>query len=345
MLWLRGLSIQTASSWNEPHKQELGQNNIARKMWSVDVLVLVICFVAHVSGHADMIDPPSRGLLGKYHTPWGVNCGGLSKQIANGGLCGPCGDDITQGMPRDMEEGGKYGKAGIGKTYNEGETISIVVRVTANHKGFFDFKLCPSANVTRRTKELEQCLNEYPLDIIDTITGTRDKVWPLGNGNGNITNLELVLPTGVTCAHCVLRWDWIGGNNCCGNPQEQFRNCMDIEIVGDSVPTPPAPTPAPPPAPTEATLTSCPPNHVLKCTPVAPLPAVDCLLDWCTNECQAKSNACTSDRCKCRCEFQERKCTYMYGRYIDIMPQPNEFCENMCNGGFCSKKHCDCNYY
>ncbi|XP_033737735.1 uncharacterized protein LOC117325543 [Pecten maximus] len=263
---------------------------MAKWMWSVGVMV-VIGMVVSVSGHGDVKDPPSRGLVAGYHTPWGVNCGGRTTQIANGGKCGPCGDDITQSQPRPFEEGGTYyNGAAARKQYDSGDTIPVVVRITANHLGFFDFKLCPSANKTRRTTELEQCLDQYPLDIIDDVAGTRGKKWPLaGNVMGDI-NLKIVLPTGVTCDHCILRWDWIGGNNCCGAPQEEFRNCMDIEIIGDSNLTPaptPAHTQAPTPAPTLAPiLTSCPSQTVLGCTPVPPLPSIDCLKDWCTNRLQ-----------------------------------------------------------
>ncbi|XP_021375350.1 uncharacterized protein LOC110464456 [Mizuhopecten yessoensis] len=319
---------------------------MAKRMWSIGVL-LVICMRTNVSGHADVVDPPSRGLMEGYHTPWGVNCGGLSKQTSNGGKCGPCGDDFTQSVPRDMEEGGKYGKQmKLGKVYNEGEEISVVIRVTANHKGFFDFKLCPSQNIQRRTIELEECLAEYPLDIIDTNAGTRGKKWPLGEGTGEITHLKVVLPTGVTCAHCVLRWDWIGGNNCCGNPQEEFRNCMDIGIKGDPNKTPAPTTLAPTAAPTRSPIvTSCPANFVLECMSVPPLPRIDCVNDWCNDQCSAKTTECTSDRCECKCEMRDRNCTFVHPRYSSLISDSDAWCNAMCSRGACSKAHCNCIYY
>ncbi|OTF74997.1 hypothetical protein BLA29_011483, partial [Euroglyphus maynei] len=64
---------------------------------------------------------------------------------------------------------------------------------------------------------------------------------------GNIS-MSVTLPWNVHCKHCVLRWNWRGGNNWgkCSNgkfaigcgPQETFRNCADIAIEKQSTKIP-----------------------------------------------------------------------------------------------------------
>ena len=112
------------------------------------------------------------------------------------------------------------------------------VDVTANHKGYFIFRLC--VNNDPRRPAPESCFNQHVLKMMD---GT-EKFY-IGSGTGTHSTM-LKLPQTVSCSNCVLQWQYVAGNNwgfCsdgtgavgCG-PQEEFRACADISIgSGNSV--------------------------------------------------------------------------------------------------------------
>lgn len=79
------------------------------------------------------------------------------------GKCGVCGDPY-QG-PRDNEAGGKFAKGIIGRRYVEGQTIDLVVEVTALHFGFFEFRICPNNNVSSPVSQA--CLDQHLLVLSD----------------------------------------------------------------------------------------------------------------------------------------------------------------------------------
>ena len=99
-----------------------------------------------------MIQPPSRASAWRYgfDTPEDYNdnegfCGGFDYQfnIADG-KCGICGDP-WYADPREHEApNGKFATGTITALYNQGQTINVQIDMTANHKGFFEFKLCPN---------------------------------------------------------------------------------------------------------------------------------------------------------------------------------------------------------
>ncbi|QQP38954.1 Uncharacterized protein FKW44_019679, partial [Caligus rogercresseyi] len=69
-------------------------------------------------------------------------CGGLAKMIQLGG-CGICGDAIDIDQPRPHETGGRYGNGIIVRAYNAGSIIDVTAQITANHRGYFTFRICP----------------------------------------------------------------------------------------------------------------------------------------------------------------------------------------------------------
>ena len=80
-----------------------------------------------------------------------------------------------------------------------------MVDITANHRGYFEFKLCPSRNDKKEV--LQECLNKHTLKIVNTSnTG-----YFVGNhGNSRVT-LSLQLPKSLTCKRCVLQWTYTAG--------------------------------------------------------------------------------------------------------------------------------------
>ena len=58
-------------------------------------------------------------------------------------MCGDPWDGV-----RENEAGGRYANGIISAEYQEGQVIEIVVDVTANHRGWFEFNVCPVNNPT-----------------------------------------------------------------------------------------------------------------------------------------------------------------------------------------------------
>ena len=81
-----------------------------------------------------------------------------------GGLCGVCGDPYQQ-FPRDNEIGGKYASGLITRTYPIGGTIDVTIGLTANHMGYFEFKLCPI--IDPATGETQYCMDKHQLKIVN----------------------------------------------------------------------------------------------------------------------------------------------------------------------------------
>ena len=74
-----------------------------------------------------------------------------------GGKCGICGD-AWDDLPRQHEApNGRYANGIIAQDYHPGETIDAVIDVTANHYGYFYFKLCPNNNI--RQDPTQECFD------------------------------------------------------------------------------------------------------------------------------------------------------------------------------------------
>ena len=134
-----------------------------------------------VYGHGMIHNPPGRGTLWRYanentlikqfekiinknYNDMANNCGGTGLQTVAGGKCGPCGDAFQDAQPRAHEFGGKYGKGIIVAKYPAGATIELTVQLTAHHKGWFEFRLCPQSDSiapgvigTLSADELSEC--------------------------------------------------------------------------------------------------------------------------------------------------------------------------------------------
>jgi len=201
-----------------------------------------------VDGHGRLIDPPARSTAWRYGYDTPVNyddhqlyCGGKQVQWeTNGGKCGICGDPWNG--PRDHESpNGKYTPIPLRITgsYASESILEATVQLTAIHKGFFTFRLCPE---TSDVKEVTQeCLDKYVLKWISK-AGSSD-TYPIQIENTKESGIYVVplrLPTNVICDRCVLQWTYTTGNSwgvCpdnssrsgCG-PQETFRGCSDIKI-------------------------------------------------------------------------------------------------------------------
>lgn len=197
--------------------------------------------IPEVLGHGRLVQPPSRSSMWRFgfDNPANVDdaqgfCGGFQTQwTQNGGKCGICGDNWAD-FPRDNEAPfGKYANGIIVAEYQPGDIIAIKTHLTANHKGWFEYRLCqnddPKAAVT------QDCLDQHLLVGEDGTTRFK-----IESGMVYVTH-RVRLPLDVTCKDCVLQWkyntgnswgkDPVTGESCLGcGPQEQFYACADIAI-------------------------------------------------------------------------------------------------------------------
>lgn len=203
------------------------------------IVVLSITLIEFIEGHGMVMDPINRGSRWRIdrsavrdYNDMQAFCGGIQSQYQlYQGKCGMCGDEYGDIKPRAHELGGRYGQGVVVKSYRSGSTINATVKITANHKGKFIFKICNLDN----EKETEECFDRQLLqsqnktEYILTSSATGDYVIPL------------TLPTNLQCKRCVLQWTYVTGNNWgyCANgtgrlgcgPQEHFRTCSDITIT------------------------------------------------------------------------------------------------------------------
>ena len=269
--------------------------------------------IALVAGHGRMINPASRNSAWRFfpnrprqYTDNELNCGGFSVQWnKNKGKCGVCGDAYHDRNPKYVYPG-KYAADGfITKTYNEGQTIDVTIDITSNHQGFFRFRV---------GKLQKRPITEQQLEYV-LLQPDGSNTWQLHSSQTGKYTIKLVLPKGLTCDHCVMRWWWTVGNNwgCdekgnCGvgkgKKQETFVNCADIKIVSAGGPgATEAPNTNMPM--TETPITGIPPRPTAP--PIAP-PQGMCkatgawtgnanMDEWCRVNCAA--GYCPSSHCVC----------------------------------------------
>jgi len=210
-------------------------------MQSVALALLVTVYmVGQVAGHGRLMEPPGRASMWRkgYDTPPDYNdnqcfCGGFVHQQSLGGQCGICGDPYDESEPRTHEIGGTYYKGLLVANYTTGQEMDVTIQITANHMGFFQFKLCsvPGFN----TEATQECLDKTLLKL----AGSDDTDYYITDEVKDF-QVKLQLPADLECDHCVLQWRYHGGNNwglCpdgvgrdgCG-PQEEFYGCADVSV-------------------------------------------------------------------------------------------------------------------
>ncbi|XP_066941986.1 uncharacterized protein [Macrobrachium rosenbergii] len=199
--------------------------------------------VGCIDGHGYMVSPAARNSAWRFGfgTPANYNdnelyCGGRTVQHGrNGGRCGVCGDPWHVPEPRPHERGGRFGRGVITETYTEGQVIPVTIHMSANHRGYYEFRLCNNNNPN--AKDSQRCLDKQLLELADG-SGTR---YALEGGIRGRHTVHVQLPPKLSCSHCVMQWTWVAGNNwgyCpdgtgrngCG-PQETFVNCADVRIL------------------------------------------------------------------------------------------------------------------
>ncbi|CAG2212759.1 unnamed protein product [Mytilus edulis] len=212
-----------------------------------EIIFIWIFCVGNVIGHGKLWEPPARSTMWRRGFKTIVNpndnelnCGGIQNHwIKYGGRCGVCGDPY-QTSPRPNEAGGKYAAGVITRQYKSGQIIDLAVDITANHVGYFEFRLCPNNDVTQPITQ--KCLNRYPIFVV----GSKDGRYHVGGHQNGIVVFKGKLPKGLVCSQCVMQWRYRTGNRwgCnkktgkCGKgygPQEEFYGCSDVTITTNTV--------------------------------------------------------------------------------------------------------------
>ncbi|XP_054711164.1 uncharacterized protein LOC129220761 [Uloborus diversus] len=200
-------------------------------------------WMVFVDCHGRMVEPPARNTMWRmdFNTPENYDdtelfCGGLKvTHEDNGGKCGVCGDRYDMPQPRPHESGGNFTSNVIGRVYQPGRVVDVMIDIVANHKGYFEFSLCERDDPLE--KETEECFDKRILQLAD---GTGTKFFIPKDDNG-FYMIPVKIPLDVSCAYCVFRWHWRSANNWgdCDNdtkavgcgPQEIYRNCADIAVL------------------------------------------------------------------------------------------------------------------
>jgi len=269
------------------------------------VTIFISAQLTNVHGHGYLAKPPARGSAWRegFDTPVDVtdneeNCGGFANQWQiHGGKCGICGDPWKG--KKENETPGKYATGTIVEYYKKGQTIDVEVKITANHKGWFEFKLCENNNPAK--DKTQKCFDKHLLEFENGETRAM-----VGNGN-KLFKYRVKLPKGVTCKQCILQWHYNAGNSwgndpktgkgCIGcGPQESFWGCSDIAILaGDAKP------PKTTKRPTRRTTTEAPTTTANKntgnCKAVPPYDLYPKMNAWCMSNCP--KNNCPASHCLC----------------------------------------------
>ena len=65
--------------------------------------------------------------------------------------------------PKPHEVPGKYANGIIVETYEAEQEVQVTVQITANHKGYFEFKLCPNNNIHQDPQQ--DCFDRWEILI------------------------------------------------------------------------------------------------------------------------------------------------------------------------------------
>ena len=85
----------------------------------------------------------------------------------------------------------------------------MIVDLTAPHKGWFEFRICPNNNPAKPVTH--ECLNQHVLPLADG-SGTR---FHITSAQPQKYQLMLQLPSGLECSQCVLQWKYNAGEYTC----------------------------------------------------------------------------------------------------------------------------------
>ncbi|CAF4209973.1 unnamed protein product [Adineta steineri] len=221
------------------------------------ILIVFFYCITSTYGHGYLLEPVARSSAWlvdpsfKQCCTWPQHnemfCGGIGHQWnTNDGKCSICGEAYDKPV-KLFEKGGAMYKGTIVQKYTQGQQIEVKVVLSANHKGYFEFRLC-NLDASPLADATQECLDHNLLKIADTDS---TKFSDVGKYGSTTINIRVQLPPNVACQHCVFQWKYTAGNNWgtdpitgqsgggLGRENETFMGCSDIAILPTGSPTEP----------------------------------------------------------------------------------------------------------
>jgi len=183
-------------------------------------LFLAICELpCLIEGHGYVAMPPLRGgVAGNADNGYCPHCG-------NG--AGVCGDGGQWPANSDFLN---YG-ASVVTNLQSGSVLEIEIRITAHHKGHFEFAICDQ-HVSGDLADPQACFDAGKLHRADRpsdcqpndargdcqpIQADYPERWYLPPGIGTY-KMRFKIPADLACASCTLQWRWWTANSCVPAP-------------------------------------------------------------------------------------------------------------------------------
>ena len=97
----------------------------------------------------------------------------------------------------------------ITKTYNQGSYIPVIVDITANHQGYFIFKICPNNDIFFDPEQ--DCFDAHPLWVGGGDAQYNHTRFPIHDYETGLRMVYVRLPMEITCNQCILQWTYVAG--------------------------------------------------------------------------------------------------------------------------------------
>ena len=97
----------------------------------------------------------------------------------------------------------------LGKTYKQGSYIPVIIDITANHQGYFIFKLCPNNDIFQDPQQ--NCFDQRPLWVGGGDPNYNHTRFPINDYETGLRMVYVRLPMDVTCEQCIMQWSYVAG--------------------------------------------------------------------------------------------------------------------------------------
>ena len=97
----------------------------------------------------------------------------------------------------------------ITKTYKQGSYIPVIVDITANHQGYFIFKICPNNDIFM--DPAQDCFDAHPLWVGGGDSKYNHTRFPINDYETGLRMVYVRLPMEITCNQCILQWTYVAG--------------------------------------------------------------------------------------------------------------------------------------
>jgi len=191
-------------------------------------------------GHAFIYYPPMRG--GAFSNP-------------GNGYCPHCLGTSFLPMPTCGRDSFLNYANGPVTSFSAGQWVQFEIKVTAHHKGHFQFRLCDEtmSSAVGDLADQEECLNGHVLERVrpeemhldcqpDDSRGdcqpfdeANPSYWYLPPAGGSMSadyRFTYKLPDGVLCEKCTLQWWWSSANSCTPHPDAYRCYFQKMQALG-----------------------------------------------------------------------------------------------------------------